>query len=76
MTDQSFAVIDALDAVARAHRVGVPAVALAWLLTRPAVTAPITGANTPEQLAELLPAAELALTTNELQALDTASAGM
>ncbi len=76
MTDRGFAVIDALDAVARAQGASVPAVALAWLLTRPAISAPITGANTPEQLAELLPAAELTLTTNELEALDRASAGM
>ena len=39
----------------------MPAVALAWQLTRPAITGPIIGANTPEQLAALLPASELRL---------------
>lgn len=76
MTDRGFAVIDALDDVANAHDTSVPAAALAWLLTRPALTAPIAGANTPEQLASLLPAPELRLTSEQLQALEAASAGM
>lgn len=73
MTDDGFAVIDALDAIATSRATSVPAVALAWLLAQPAVTAPIIGANTPKQLAELLPAAELSLTRDEVDALDRAS---
>lgn len=76
MTEQGFSVLAALDALAEAHRTTVAAVALAWLLAKPAVTAPIIGANTPQQLADLLPAAELVLTTDDLGALDAASAGM
>lgn len=74
MTEQGFRVLDALDAVAEAHQTNVAAVALAWLLTKPAVAAPIIGANTPEQLADLLPAPELRLTVDDLELLDTASA--
>ena len=59
--EAGYSVIDALDAVAAAHSTTVAAVALAWQLTRPAITAPIIGANTPEQLAALLPGADLAL---------------
>lgn len=74
LTDRGVRVLEALDAVATAYGTTPAAVALAWLLAQPAVTAPIIGANTPEQLAELLPAAELRLRNDELQALDQASA--
>ncbi len=75
MTDQGFAVIEALDAVATAHKASIPAVALVWELTRPAIQSPIIGANTPEQLAALLPASELQLSAAEVASLDAASAG-
>ena len=48
----------------------VAAVALAWLLAKPTVAAPIASARSPEQLAELLPMAELELTPDELARLD------
>ena len=73
MTDAGLAVIDALDRVAAQHQVSVPAAALAWELRRPAVAAPIIGANTPEQLSDLLPAADLDLTATEIADLDLAS---
>ena len=76
MTDAGFRAIDALEAVAQTHDAAVPAVALAWQLTRPAVTAPIIGANTPDQLAALLPASDLRLLADEIAALDAASAGL
>jgi aryl-alcohol dehydrogenase-like predicted oxidoreductase len=62
-------------AVASAHSVSMAAVALAWQMTRPAVTGLIIGANPPEQLAALLPASELRLSADEVRALDAASAG-
>jgi aryl-alcohol dehydrogenase-like predicted oxidoreductase len=49
-------------------------VALAWSLTRPAIVAPIIGANSAEQLADLLPAGDLSLSADEVRALDEASA--
>ena len=51
----------ALDAVAAAHSTTISAVALAWLLAQPGVTAPIASARSPEQLTELLPMAGLEL---------------
>lgn len=72
--ERGWRVVDALDSVANAHGTTVAAVALAWELTRPAVVAPIVGANTPAQLAELLPATELVLTAEEIARLDAASA--
>jgi aryl-alcohol dehydrogenase (NADP+) len=69
-----FAVLDALDEVAAAHRTTVAAVALAWLLAQATVLAPIASATSPEQLAELLPATELELTAAELERLSSVSA--
>ena len=45
-------------------------VALAWLLTRPAVTAPIIGPRTPEQLEGALDAVEVTLDDDTLGRLD------
>ncbi len=75
-TDQAFDVVEALDDVSRARGTSPAAVALAWLLARPAVTAPIIGANSVEQLRELLPASDLRLSPEEMSRLDRLSAGM
>ncbi len=74
MTDDGFDVVDTIERIAEARTTTIPAVALAWSLTRPAITAPIIGANTREQLAALLPASDLTLTPDELSELDTVSA--
>ena len=76
MTEQGLGVIERLDATANARGATPAAVALAWLLANPAVSAPIIGANTPEQVAQLLPATDLRLSPDELRALEDASAGL
>src|SRR5699024_7002842 len=48
VTDESLAVIDALESVATAHGAAITSVALAWLLAK-GVTAPIASASTAEQ---------------------------
>lgn len=63
------AVLDALDEVAAAHETTVAAVALAWLRERPQVVAPIASARNTEQLAQILPAATLELTADEVERL-------
>ena len=73
MNAPGFAVLEALDGVAAAHNTTPAAVALAWQMTRPGIAAPIIGANSPEQLADLLPAAELKLSADEVDALDRVS---
>ena len=72
--DRGRAALSALATVADGHDVPMAAVALAWLLTRPAVVAPIASARTPEQLAQLLPMAALELTVAELALLDGSAA--
>ena len=64
--DGGAGVLAALDEVAAAHSTTVAAVALAWLRAQPGVTSPIASARSPEQLAELLPMAELELSPAEL----------
>lgn len=67
-------VLAALDAVA-ARVAATPAqVALAWQIARPGITAPIASATGPEQLAELVRAANLVLDAEAVEALDVASA--
>ena len=68
------ALLEVLDAVAAAHGTTVAAVALAWLLAQPTVTAPIASARTPAQLTGLLKMTELELSLAEVAALSAVSA--
>jgi aryl-alcohol dehydrogenase-like predicted oxidoreductase len=68
------ACIRAMRPIAEKRGVSVARVALAWLLAQPHVTSVIIGAKTDQQLADNIAATELALTAEELAALDTASA--
>ncbi|MGI8334251.1 aldo/keto reductase [Actinomadura scrupuli] len=72
--ERAYDVIDALRLVAARHEVGVPRVALAWVLAQPGVTSTVIGARRPEQLLENLSAIELELTPQDLAELDAASA--
>jgi aryl-alcohol dehydrogenase-like predicted oxidoreductase len=67
-------ILDALDAVALRYGVTPAQVALAWLIARPSVTAPIASATSTAQLDELIAATRLKLDTDAMQALDRGSA--
>jgi aryl-alcohol dehydrogenase-like predicted oxidoreductase len=67
-------ILAALDEVAGAHDAKPSQVALAWLLARPGISAPIVSATSVEQLKELFGAAELNLDAAQIAALDRASA--
>jgi len=67
-------VIDALAGVAESRGVAIATVALAWLRAQPNLVAPIASASRVDQLADLLAAATLDLTADEVAALDSASA--
>jgi aryl-alcohol dehydrogenase-like predicted oxidoreductase len=64
----------ALEAVAAGRGTSMARVALAWVLAQPGITSAIVGASSLEQLDDNLAAAELALTAEELAALDAATA--
>src|SRR3954454_14900587 len=70
------AVLEALDEVAATHDTTVAAVALTWLRSHPQVVAPIASARTTEQLAEILPAATLELTMQDVLQLQDLRAQM
>jgi aryl-alcohol dehydrogenase-like predicted oxidoreductase len=67
-------VLAALDAVAAAHRATPAQIALAWLIARPGLSAPIVSATSVEQLHELFGATALTLSDDEIAQLDLASA--
>lgn len=69
-SEADFAVLRAATEVADARGVKPAQIALAWLLHKPAVTAPIVGASKMYQLDEAIAAAELTLTDDEMRALE------
>lgn len=66
-------ILAALDEVAGRHAATPAQVALAWLIARPGVTAPIVSATSVAQLRELAAARSLALSPADIAALDLAS---
>jgi aryl-alcohol dehydrogenase-like predicted oxidoreductase len=67
-------VLAALDAVAARHGATCAQVALAWVMTKPAIAAPIASATSVAQITELMAALELALSADDVAELDQASA--
>ncbi|HEY3506582.1 MAG TPA: aldo/keto reductase [Actinocatenispora sp.] len=72
-TEHTWAVLDAVRAVATETDTTPAQVALRWLLQRPGVTAPIVGVRTPEQLRDNLGATGWSLTDKQMDRLTTAS---
>ena len=72
--DRLYDTIDTLVAIGDGHGVSAAQVALAYALTKPAVTSLIVGARTEEQLADNLAAADLELSADEIASLDAVSA--
>jgi aryl-alcohol dehydrogenase-like predicted oxidoreductase len=68
--DQDFDVVDRLAEVAGARGDAPQQVALAWLLHKPGVTAPIVGATKLEHLEDALAAEQLSLSPEEIQRLE------
>ncbi|MFO1150657.1 MAG: aldo/keto reductase [Alsobacter sp.] len=74
LNERGFAILAALDRVS-ARLAATPAqVALAWLIARPGITAPIASATTLEQLGDLAKAVSLQLDADAIRELDAASA--
>ncbi|MER8731019.1 aldo/keto reductase [Mesorhizobium sp. M1227] len=67
-------ILSALDAVSARHSARPAEVALAWVMARPGVTAPIASATTLDQLDSLVRAASLQLGPDDIAELDKASA--
>ncbi len=67
-------ILAALDEVAAGHKATAGQVAIAWQMARPAITAPIASATSLAQMAELVAAAQLVLSTADIALLNEASA--
>ena len=67
-------ILDALDQVAKHHNATPTQVALAWLIARPSIAAPIASATNLQQLDDLARAASLELDASSIALLDKASA--
>lgn len=73
--EKAYDIIDVMETVAQAHGVSVARIALAWVLAKPGVTSVIIGAKNTDQLLDNIKAVEISLTSEQLEQLDTASAG-
>ncbi len=71
--ERSYAIIDELVRIAKAHRTNPAAVALSWVQHRPAVASTIIGARRLDQLDENLDALDVHLTSAEVAALEALS---
>jgi aryl-alcohol dehydrogenase-like predicted oxidoreductase len=73
LNDYGLGVLKALDEVAARYNAKPGQIAMAWLIARPSVTAPIASATNLDQLAELVKAAEIKLDAAAIQQIDAAS---
>jgi aryl-alcohol dehydrogenase-like predicted oxidoreductase len=76
LNERGFGILKALDAVSARHGATPAQVALAWLMARPSVTAPIASATSVDQLKDIVKSVEVKLTPADITELDaTAQAG-
>ena len=69
-TDSDFEIVERLKSVAEQNQVKPAQLALAWLLAKPGVSAPIIGASKMYQLEEAVGAASIKLTEDEIKTLE------
>lgn len=74
LNDRGMRILKALDESAAKLNTTQARVAMAWLMARPSITAPIASATSTEQLADLTASAQLTLDPNTIATLDAASA--
>ena len=68
--DSDFAIVDRVTEVARKRGVSNAQIALAWMLSKPEITAPIVGASKPNHLEDALAALDVKLDEEEIKALE------
>jgi aryl-alcohol dehydrogenase-like predicted oxidoreductase len=74
LTEKGFKILDAVEKVAKQHSAAPASIAIAWLLHRPSVTAPIASATNLKQLEPILRSVEIKLTPQEIELLNVVSA--
>jgi aryl-alcohol dehydrogenase-like predicted oxidoreductase len=73
LNERGLGILKAMDEVAATHHADLAEIAIAWLLTRPLIIAPIASATSVEQLNSILKATELKLSAEAIQLLDKVS---
>jgi aryl-alcohol dehydrogenase-like predicted oxidoreductase len=73
LDEKTYALVDELAVIARAHASTVAAVALAWVLAQPGVTSTIIGARRMGQLEDNVKSLDVKLTSDDLARLDQLS---
>ncbi len=68
--EENLAIIQSVSDVAEAHGVPMAQIALAWMLSKPVVTAPIIGATKTHHLADAVAALSVKLTADEILHLE------
>ncbi len=68
--DSDFAVMDVVHGIAEARGIKPMQVALAWLLAKPVMSAPVVGVSSPGQIADAAAATAVTLTAEEIAALE------
>jgi aryl-alcohol dehydrogenase-like predicted oxidoreductase len=74
LTEKGFGVLKALEEVSEAHAATPTQVAAAWVMAKPGITAAIASATSLDQMKDLVAAARLKLSADDMVKLDTASA--
>jgi 1-deoxyxylulose-5-phosphate synthase len=70
--ENNVAIVQRVSELAEARGLPMAQVALAWMLTKPAITAPIVGATKPQHLEDALAALSVQLTSDEIRKLEEA----
>jgi len=73
LNDRGFKILKALDEVSEQYSADQASIALAWLIARPSITAPIASVTSLEQLEDLKKAASISLDVEDIAILDEAS---
>lgn len=73
LDDRGFRILKALDQVAEQYNARPASIALAWLIARPSITAPIASITSEDQLQDLIKAVSLKLDMEDIAILDAAS---
>jgi aryl-alcohol dehydrogenase-like predicted oxidoreductase len=74
LNERGYKIVAALDRVAKKYNATPARIALAWLLARPSITAPIVSATNLDQLKDLISSVELALDRDSIEFLNQESA--
>ena len=73
LNERGFRILKALDEVAAAYNSTPASVALAWVIARPGITAPIASATSTKQLDAIIAATKLNLKSSDIELLNNAS---